>query len=520
MEIYQVMKIVASLLLVWFLGLVLYAYNALVTKPEKLRSIMRKQGINGPSPTILFGNTLQIMKYRKNAKKKPYICGQVPANHNCINSVLPFIEEWQKKYGKIFMFSLGNTQILNVTQVDLIKETTMCTSLDWGKPTYQVKERGSLLGTGIITANGNHWAYQRKVIAPEFYMDKVKGMTNLIQESALSLVKSWKKKIEAEKDIIDIKIDPYLRSFSGDVISKACFGSNYLEGEEIFVRLRALEEVCTKRFLFSGIPGMRYLPTKSNREMWALEKETRTLILKLVKERKKTGYEKDLLQTILEGAENSNLNSDEIDQFIVDNCKNIYLAGFETTAVSATWCLMLLAAYPNWQEKVRSEVQEICKGQIPDSDMIRHMKLLTMLINESLRLYSTVPILAREAFKDMEFGNVKIPKGMNVWTMVMALHTDPEIWGQDSYEFNPERFANGISNSCKVPHVFMPFGVGPRVCAGLPLALAELKILISLIVSNFTFRLSPTYVHSPKLGIVIEPQYGVDISLKKLETTR
>lgn len=72
------------------------------------------------------------------------------------------------------MFSLGNTQILNVTQVDLIKETTMCTSLDWGKPTYQVKERGSLLGTGIITANGNHWAYQRKVIAPEFYMDKVK----------------------------------------------------------------------------------------------------------------------------------------------------------------------------------------------------------------------------------------------------------------------------------------------------------------------------------------------------------
>lgn len=84
-------------------------------------------------------------------------------------------------------------------------------------------------------------------------------MTNLIQESALSLVKLWEKRIEAEKDIIDIKIDPYLRSFSGDVISKACFGSNYLEGEEIFVRLRALEEVCTKRFLFSGIPGMRYL---------------------------------------------------------------------------------------------------------------------------------------------------------------------------------------------------------------------------------------------------------------------
>lgn len=120
--------------------------------------------------------------------------------------------------------------------------------------------------------------------------------------------------------------------------------------------------------------------------MWALEKETRTLILKLVKERKKTGYEKDLLQTILEGAENSNLNSDEIDQFIVDNCKNIYLAGFETTAVSATWCLMLLAAYPNWQEKVRAEVQEICNGQIPDSDMIRQMKLVNFTLSGSYYL--------------------------------------------------------------------------------------------------------------------------------------
>uniref|UniRef100_A0A1S3X7C2 Cytochrome P450 714C2-like n=1 Tax=Nicotiana tabacum TaxID=4097 RepID=A0A1S3X7C2_TOBAC len=210
---------------------------------------------------------------------------------------------------------------------------------------------------------------------PNFPEISNNGMTNLIQESALSLVKSRKKKIEAEGEIIDIKIDPYLRNFSGDVISKACFGSNYLEGEEIFVRLRALEEVCTKRFLFSGIPGMRYLPTKSNREMWGLEKETRKLILKLVKERKKTGYEKDLLQTILEGAENSNLNSNEIDQFIVDNCKNIYLAGFETTAVSATWCLMLLAAYPNWQQKVRAEVHEICNGKIPDFDMIRQMKL-------------------------------------------------------------------------------------------------------------------------------------------------
>lgn len=105
-----------------------------------------------------------------------------------------------------------------------------------------------------------------------------------------------------------------------------------------------------------------------------MEKEVKTLILNVVKERKEVGYEKDLLQMVLEGAKSSDLSQDSIDRFIVDNCKNIYLAGYETTAVSATWCLMLLASHPQWQDQIRSEVQEICKGRNPDADMIRKMK--------------------------------------------------------------------------------------------------------------------------------------------------
>lgn len=79
---------------------------------------------------------------------------------------------------------------------------------------------------------------------------------------------------------------------------------------------------------------------------------------------------------ILEGAKNSNLSREAMDRFMVDNSKNIYLAGYETTAVSATWCLMLLAANPEWQDRVRAQVLEICGGGMPDSDMVRKMKLV------------------------------------------------------------------------------------------------------------------------------------------------
>lgn len=139
-----------------------------------------------------------------------------------------------------------------------------------------------------------------------------------------------------------------------------------------------------------------------------------------------------------------------------------------------------------------------------------------MVIHESLRLYPPVSVVSREALKDMKFGDINVPKGVNLWTMVLTLHTDPDIWGPDAYKFNPERFANGITGSCKLPHLYMPFGVGPRVCLGQNLAMVELKILIALILSNFTFSLSPKYTHAAALRLVIEPENGVDILVRKL----
>ncbi|KAK2632756.1 hypothetical protein EUGRSUZ_L01127 [Eucalyptus grandis] len=470
------------------IGVLLRLYNALVVKPEKLRSLLRKQGINGPPPAFLLGNITEIKKARSSSSSVPMTPpGQPPARHDCAAVLFPFFDKWRKQYGDTFAFSLGNTQIIYVNRPDVVREITTCTSLDLGKPSYQFKERGPLMA---------------QILAPELYMEKSRyGMINLINESSETLLMSWKNKVDAACGVANINIDQHITSFSGD---------------EIFHTFRALPEAMSKKVLSTGIPGMRYLPTKSNREAWALEKEVRSLILQVVKERMETAYEKDLLQMVLEGAKNNDLSQEAMDRFIVDNCKNIYLAGYETTAVSATWCLMLLASSQEWQNRVRAEVLEVCGDRLPDADMIRKMKLLTMVINESLRLYSPVPLVSREALTDMKFGDLKVPEGVNVWTMVLTLHTDPEIWGPDSYSFNPGRFANGITGACKLPHLYMPFGVGPRVCLGQNLAMVELKILIAQLLSNFSFTLSPNYIHSPALRLVVEPEHGIELSVTKL----
>jgi cytochrome P450 len=85
--------------------------------------------------------------------------------------------------GPIFMFSLGNIQILHVSDPEVVKEISICNSLDFGKPSYQSKEHGPLLGQGILASNGASWDYQRKILAPELYMKKVKVYMLRIQRT-------------------------------------------------------------------------------------------------------------------------------------------------------------------------------------------------------------------------------------------------------------------------------------------------------------------------------------------------
>lgn len=74
----------------------------------------------------------------------------------------------------MFIFSLGSIQILWAGDIEMVKDIGLCTSLILGKPSYLVKERGALLGQGIASSSGPLWAHQKKIIAPELYIDKVK----------------------------------------------------------------------------------------------------------------------------------------------------------------------------------------------------------------------------------------------------------------------------------------------------------------------------------------------------------
>lgn len=137
-------------------------------------------------------------------------------------------------------------------------------------------------------------------------------------------------------------------------------------------------------------------------------------------------------------------------------------------------------------------------------------------MNEVLRLYSPAPNVQRQARQDIKVDNLVIPNGTNVWIDVVSMHHDEKLWGEDVNEFKPERFKGDIHGGCNHKMGFLPFGFGGRMCVGRNLTNMEYKIVLSLILSRFSFSLSPNYSHSPCIMLSLRPMHGLPLIFKPL----
>ena len=98
---------------------------------------------------------------------------------------------------------------------------------------------------------------------------------------------------------------------------------------------------------------------------------------------------------------------------------------------------------------------------------------LSRVINEAMRLD---PVnaggLLREIAEDMEYEDMRIPKGSNVvvhfYTMFRSHISQPD-------EFLPDRWDEAHPEYTLLKSVFLPFGLGKRSCIGMNLAMLEMR---------------------------------------------
>lgn len=139
-----------------------------------------------------------------------------------------------------------------------------------------------------------------------------------------------------------------------------------------------------------------------------------------------------------------------------------------------------------------------------------------MVLWEALRLYCPIVMIAREAAKDMNLGDIIIPKGTAVTIPFTIIHRKKELWGDDANEFNPLRFENGITKAAKHPNALLAFSMGPRACLGQNFAMLEAKTVIAMILQRFSFSLSEGYKHKPAELLTLQPENGLPIVFKPL----
>ena len=148
--------------------------------------------------------------------------------------------------------------------------------------------------------------------------------------------------------------------------------------------------------------------------------------------------------------------------------------------------LLMLALHQDVQEKVVKELEVVFDSvdQEMENDMLNEVPYLEMVIKETLRMHPVLPVIAREATKDVELKSCTIPAGANILINMFSVQRNPIYWGDDAHLFNPDRFLP--ENFSKIhPYAYAPFSSGPRICIGMKYGMNVMKVVLSHILRNY-----------------------------------
>ncbi|KAI0510417.1 hypothetical protein KFK09_011018 [Dendrobium nobile] len=504
------MSLFLPILIILSIFLLLKAVYSYLWLPHQIQLHFRRQGIGGPPRRLLSGgNAGEIRRLFATAQSSP----TTGLSHDVDGRAAPHYAHWSARYGRSFLYWFGSQPRLAIGDPTAVRAAMTDTSGAIDKLGFVPTSR-DLFGEGLVGLTGEKWARHRRIVGPAFSMETVKSWIPEISIRAANMLHKWEMQLGKNSEF-EIDIHKECHKFSADVISSVAFGSNYEEGKRIFELQEELLPLVSIALRSVYIPGFRFIPTTKNRKRWRLNKEIQDSLQRLIHiNGQKCENSKNFLGLLISA--NKKEGKDQIGtQEIIDECKTFYFAGKETTANVLTWSILLLAIHQDWQIKAREEVTSICsRDRYPEIEDLNRFKLVSMILKETMRLYSPAVLFNRVTTKDVKLSRINIPAGTLLYMPVISIHHDSELWGPDVNEFNPLRFSNVDKGDN--PAAFFPFGLGQRICVGQNLALVELKVALSMILQRFEFELSPSYVHSPRLLLTLEPQYGVQVLLRKI----
>ncbi|XP_005180618.3 cytochrome P450 4d8 isoform X2 [Musca domestica] len=390
------------------------------------------------------------------------------------------------------------------------------------------------LGVGLLMSTGKKWHSRRKIITPTFHFKILEEFLEIFDRQASVALHFLAKRADG-RTAFDAY--PYVSMLTLDIIAESAMGTKVnAQTDKSIPYTQAVKEMTAMmawRFLRVHIQNeitfSLFCPLKKLRQMKLISimhKFTRNVIEKRRQElesKEETNEESDigskkrmaLLDLLLQATINGKPLSDEDIREEVDT---FMFEGHDTTTSALSFTLHLLARHPQIQNKLLAEIRRV----YPDEEEnkftlmnLNELKCMECVIKEVLRLYPSVPIIAREIVEDFKYEHSKlgsgvIPAGTEFMLSLYGMMRDGTRF-EDPLEFRPERHEQ---HDAGTNFAFVPFSAGPRNCVGQKFAMYEMKVILVNILKRFELLPLGDKV-APILNIVMRSETGMQLGLKE-----
>lgn len=349
-----------------------------------------------------------------------------------------------------------------------------------------------ILGTGLVTADGDLWQRQRTLMGPALRIDVLDDIISIAKVS----VDDLSKKLEAFRGTgVTVDINEEFRLLTLQVIGMAVLSLGPEECDKVFpsLYLPVMEEANVRVLR----PYREYLPTPDWWRFRSRMAKLNSYLINFFRERRASRMagvkrpRKDILDRIMDSIEESGEPwTPQLETQLCYEVKTFLLAGHETSAAMLTWSVYELAKEPAYLAKVKAEADQVFGQQEaePSRRDVDGMTYTLSVLKEALRKYSVVPVVTRVLAKDDELLGHKVPAG----TMIACMLGGTHHMYKDPDEFKPDRFMPGGEydqfDEAIRTYMFVPFIQGPRNCLGQHLALLEARVVLSLLIKRFKWR--------------------------------
>ncbi|KAG5716767.1 Leukotriene-B(4) omega-hydroxylase 2 [Termitomyces sp. T112] len=485
-------------------------------------------------------------------------------------SVSPKVYEmFIKRYGRsIRIRGVGpwDERLLTLDPVSVahvLKNSTI-----YEKPWQSRRLITSLIGCGMLSAEGQVHKRQRRVATPAFSVQNLRALVPIVFRKGEELKERWSNMIaltsndheKTSEETLRIDVCHWISRATFDVIGAAGFGYEFNaikdETNELFCAYKEMFEVAisqgnASRTLFNiYFPSIsRLFPDKIMRTVERSQKTIHRVASQLIQENKRKLQEaeksgssflgKDLLSLLMKSNASTDLPPEHriSDEDILHNINTFMFAGSDTTSLSVTWTLLMLARHPETQTRLREELLSVACFSTGDLtsltedeihslyDNIANLSFLNNVCRESLRLVPPVhssirvatqddvvptsyPVCRRDGTIDEGRRSVTVPKGSFVHVAVEGFNLDKGIWGDDAWEFHPDRWDNLPETAVQQPGLYsniLSFSAGPRSCIGMRFSLIEFKTFLYILITSFVFKVTDEKIF--KANVVVTRPY-------------